>query len=250
VAGSRGSGAGSSAPFEPDDCLGCGRNLRHPLRSPAAGLCIDCYMRIPWIAAPACVRCGRNELCPDCRRRPSRYFRFSRSAVAYTPLMKEWLSAYKFRGNERWADPLAHMLQHGYRLLLDRMRETGAGRPHAIAYVPLSEVRLRERGFNQAEQLARRLGRAVGLPVLGLLERSRHSDRQSWKARRERVAGLRDAYRLSEAGRRMKICGTAAGQPRIVLVDDVYTTGTTLDECARVLAGELGAEVFGLTWGR
>jgi len=238
-------------------CLGCGASLRLPSsRSPAAGLCAVCYRGIPWIASPACLRCGRGTPCPDCRRRPVRHFRFSRSAVAYTPRMKEWLAAYKFRGDERWADAFAHMLLNGYRLLLDRLRETGAGRPHALAFVPLSGVRLRERGFNQAEQLALRLGRLVGLPVMDVLERNLHSDRQSWKARRERIAGLKGAYRLSETGRRIKMEGLcrkgapARGSLRIAVVDDVYTTGTTLDECARVLVEELGAEVFGLTWGR
>lgn len=245
-------------------CLGCGGPAGGIWRSPSDsrasalwfgpspasalhGLCADCYAAIPWITRLACRVCGRASPCPDCRRTAARHFVCSRSAVQYTPLMKDWLRMYKFRGHEKMAPLFGHMLMHGYRLLAAEMR----GRrmiPDAVTFVPVSAERIQERGFNQAEQLARCLGRTAGLSVLPLLMRVRHGGRQSTKSRRDRLKDLSGAF--------AKLPGADAFFPAqrrpqaIILVDDVYTTGSTLNECARVLREEWGAAVFGLTWAR
>jgi len=242
-------------------CLGCGgpvggamRDSRTSDRLPAAssgsampGLCADCYAAIPWIAHVACRICGRATPCPDCLRNATRYFLCSRSAVQYTPLMKDWLRMYKFRGHEKMAPLFGHMLMHGYRLLAAEMRKRRVI-PAAVTFVPASAERARERGFNQSEQMARYLGRATGIPVLPLLIRVRHGGRQSTKSRRDRLKDLRGAFEKLPGANMPAFPDRRP--PAIILVDDVYTTGSTLNECARILREQLGAAVFGLTWAR
>jgi len=103
-----------------------------------------------------------------------------------------------------------------------------AGRPfHLIVPVPLHPARKRERGFNQAELLARELQRAGDIPLSDVLQRIRYTTTQTRFDRSERMENLRGAFRLRR--------GCTVRDLRILLVDDVLTTGSTLSECASVL---------------
>ncbi|NQX61935.1 ComF family protein [Paenibacillus qinlingensis] len=215
------------------------------------GLCHGCYTRIPWIRKVVCLSCGRGEHCPDCRRKPHTYFVKSRSAVRYDETMKELLARYKYRGDERLKAVFGHMLVHAFQQLrLDRVSASAGQVRECITYVPVSEQRMQERGFNQAEQMARELGRRVNLPVLYLLKRSKHTAKQSFKKRSERIDDLAHVFEFdsTELGR---IIGY--GEPIIIyIVDDVYTTGSTMNQCAMVLKQEMSipVEICGLTWAR
>jgi len=246
-------------------------------RRELGALCPDCAGRIPWILAPLCRVCGRPERCEDCRRRRETHFVISRSAVRYDGTMREWLALYKYRGAERLEPVLAAMLAHA----LERMAaELGFAEPGKafgmLTAVPLSDERLAERGFNQAERLARRLAGWYGIPFAPLLRRIRHTEKMSFKSRSERLADVRGIFspdpllaavlvrrslsvsayaRLSAAGAgRLPQVNGNGSRPfhRILIVDDVYTTGSTMNEASRVLKGALGGEfeLFGLTWAR
>lgn len=228
----------------------------------ALGLCLECYSSIPWITRVICPVCGRGEECPDCKRERQHYFRMNRSAVRYDNKMKDLLALYKYRGDERLAFVLGGMLLHPYSLLLEELRlASDSERPRKqepifdfITFVPVSEERFSGRGFNQAEQLARVLGEKTGIPVEPFLYRVRATTKQSFKTRGERIKDMKGAFGISEEGMRT-ICKTE-GKPslkntrRLVLIDDVYTTGSTMNECAFVLTDQAGVEVFGLTWAR
>jgi predicted amidophosphoribosyltransferase len=280
------SGVLFSPPTEP--CAYCGQPIRG--KSNPLGLCPGCFAAIPWIAEIRCPICGRHEDCPDCKREYKRHFQISRSAVHYDDRMKEWLARYKYRGDERLAKLLGGMLFHGYAKLQEAVlfhsntkppeagtplsepshpskKRTPAGpasRPFdLITYVPVSAERFFERGFNQAEQLARELSGAVGLPVVSLLTRTRSTAKQSFKTRGERLKDMGGAFAPNEGGI-VELAKTVVhweGEPchfpkesivplRILLIDDVYTTGSTLNHCAAVLTSRLPAEVYGLTWAR
>lgn len=249
-------------------CLLCGRDaaaasssVTPPVVHPEACailrcLCRTCAASIPWITAPVCRICGRSEACPDCPRRTQRHVAFCRSAVRYNDRMREWLALYKFRGSEKLAPLFAAMLAYAY----ERMaREAGNSAFHAITAVPLASARLEERGFNQAEQLARQLAQWFQIPYVSLLGRTRHTRKQSQKDRRSRLQDMQGMFALA-APRQLQGLQSRHAQPlRILLVDDIYTTGSTINECAKALrspgshsgiAASATPIVYGLLWAR
>jgi len=216
--------------------------VHHPKpRQALASLCGLCLRAIPWIVYPVCPVCGRAESCEDCVRRKIRSYTISRCAVRYTEMMKDWLALYKYRGNEGVETVLAAMIAFAY----ERLCEAANSEFHAVTSVPLAPERLRERGFNQAERLAIRLADWYGLSYRPMLHRLRHTEKQSLKSRLGRVVDMRGNFAADRS---------ALFSGNILLLDDVYTTGSTLDECARVLkqaAGEDEApKVYGLLWAR
>lgn len=232
------------------ECLLCKQTSSDGVKE--LGLCLSCYMRIPWIRTVLCAICGRGEVCYDCQRRGHAYFSRSRSAVRYDKMMKELLARYKYRGDERLKTVIGLMLVHAYHLLQEEMREFStdpASIKRLITFVPVSERRLLERGFNQAEQMAIELGRKVGLPVFPLLKRSKHTDKQSFKNRSERLDDLVHVFEINELQLKQLI-GCQAASYVIYIVDDVYTTGSTMNQCAKILGETLPAKVFGITWAR
>ncbi len=274
-------------------CLTCGKTISERVRG-YPEICLSCYLSIPWIKSPRCRVCGRQVGCPDCTRtgQAPRSFVMNRSAVAYSPAMREWLAQYKYRGNEAYGTILARMTGVAYRQMAKELEEADfigngkvGGTPyrfHAVTSVPVSIDRMQERGFNQAARLAYGAATAGRIPLLNLLERSRHTEKQSFKTRWERLHDLHDVFRPSalaaekllaavdEVKRKRSKISLRAGRPepfsqilldptpepvRILLVDDVYTTGSTLEACSRVLhelCEQMGrrAEIFCLTWAR
>ncbi|WP_284643207.1 ComF family protein [Paenibacillus silviterrae] len=163
--------------------------------------------------------------------------------------MKSWLALYKYRGQERLSGVLGPMLMHALQLhRADGKRES----TEYITFVPLSRERFDERGFNQAEQLAIELGKRAQIPVLPLFKRNRHTNKQSLKARAERVEDMRGVFRLKPAGMEgIQRLLRQHSRIKLYIVDDVYTTGSTLNECARVVKEHFPAiDVYGLNWAR
>ena len=212
-------------------------------------LCRRCAASIPWIRPGniRCKHCGRPEDCPDCPRRKNPQIVANRSAVRYDGAMKDWLSLYKYRGDERLLAVFARMLEGVFDRMLDefRLRREDIA---LVTHVPLSAERLEERGFNQAERIARALAASRRLPAAPLLRRTRHTGKQSFKTRADRLSDLAGVFEpLPDA--KDRIAGIP--QPVIILIDDVYTTGSTLNECARTVRSIApSARVYGLTWAR
>ena len=113
---------------------------------------------------------------------------------------------------------------------------------HAIIPVPLHSARERERGFNQAALLAKLLGRTSGIPVQEALNRVRYTTSQTAFDRAERIENLRGAFQVRE--------NSDVRNMRLLLVDDVLTTGSTLSECARVLKKAGALSVHAITAAR
>ena len=188
----------------------------------------------------------------------------NRSAVRYDPLMREWLAVYKYRGKERMAALLGTMLGTAYLALQREMTLS----PHmlwqakAVTFVPVSRERYIERGFNQAERLAEVLSREVRLPVIPMLMRTQHTEKQSYKSRRERVESMRNIFAVHEDASiymkkiLMNLPQNQKHQPiHLILVDDVYTTGSTLEACSQAMKrwGEergIHFKIYTLTWAR
>lgn len=225
-------------------CAYCGTVPRYSGLNPL-GVCRTCFEAIPWVREIVCPICGRYEACPDCTRRVDRPLLLNRSAVQYDERMKELLALYKYRGDEKLKLLLGRMLVQAYRLFPEGIRFD------VMTYVPLSRDRYAERGFNQAEQTARVLSAQVKVPVAPLLVRMRHTDKQSFKSRQERLQDLKGVFTVdSDRAARLKR-HFGSGKIRIVIVDDVYTTGSTLNQCAAAIREALPqSEVYGLCWAR
>lgn len=229
-------------------------------------LCAGCRGQIPWISAIRCTACGRGEPCEDCSRRERAVLLANRAAVRYTPFMKELLARYKYRGSERLSPLFGQMAGYAFAQLQtlwdgsssDRNRrpKRAAPAPVALTYVPLSERRLEERGFNQAEAMAAGIGQQFRLPVVPLLQRQRHTEKMSYKTRRERLTSLDNAFAVRPDGmeRLSRLFPSAPPPPiHVVIVDDVYTTGSTMHRCAEIIDAwhePDAVRLYGLTWAR
>jgi len=246
-------------------------------------VCYKCVNLIPWIRALGCADCGRAIRCPDCQRHPLRNdgLRANRSVVRYDEQMKQWLSQYKFKGDRVYELLMVRMMQLAYEPLLstvwERRRSIRGGGitalfqgkreailPDLITYVPSTRERIQVRGFNQAEQFARALGREWGRPVVELLARTQDAEKQSKQSRIGREYSMSNAFEPHQWAERSlqeawSACKVREGIPltelRLLLIDDVYTTGSTLRACSRPLSSicwELGCPVsiVSYTWAR
>ncbi len=201
-----------------------------------AYICMACRPLFSLAGPPRCDVCWTPEgerTCERCRyRRPA--FNGARSAFVYDGPARDAVLALKFAGLAAIAKTMAVPMA-------ERLMEWDPP-VSAIVPVPLAASRKRSRGYNQSELLAREIGRLANLPVLaGALIRRRSTPPQvrqfDWEARRDNVAGA------FAAGQRVVDGG-------LLLVDDVITTGATLDACARVLLSAGGDRVFALTFAR
>ncbi|MCW3795522.1 ComF family protein [Paenibacillus sp. LS1] len=268
-------------------CLTCG--TRAILSSIYPGICPRCVKQIPWIRSIRCLRCGRGVGCPDCVRphMHNRSFISNRSAVQYNTLMKEWIGMYKFRGHERYAPLLTALMIQAFQAMSDErnyalakeppapvahpatpaQQKKPPWRPDVVTYVPVSSERLAERGFNQAERLAAGLATACHLPIVDLLQRQINTTKQSFKSRGERIETMKNAFSINPDGMHLvedlyrephlpTQKGISHARPiQILLIDDIYTTGSTLDACGRVILNtcfrmEIPVEIYTLTLAR
>lgn len=219
----------------PRSCAHCRGDL--PFRDEGP-LCAACAAALPPPPEPSCSRCAaalgaRLGLCGACS---GRLFacRLIRAAAAHRGSAASLVHAFKFRGSPGAARAAGRLLA------ADRARRPELAGFDAVVAVPLHPRRERERGYNQAEILAREVAAASGLPLLNLLERKRAAA-PSWSlGRARRKAELAGAFAARP--------GDGAAGKRLLLVDDVCASATTLEECALALrragAADVAASVF------
>ena len=216
----------------PTYCLGCG--------SQGDILCHTCVSSLSWLSPPYCDVCsdpGIAGVCRTCRRQ----LRFSTASLAgirspyiMEGILREAIHSFKYRNARIAAECLG-------KLLADYFRNNSLP-GNVLVPVPLHHSKLRQRGYNQAELLAKVLGKSSGLPIeTGLLTRSRNSPPQAGSTdvnqRRDNTAGAFN-------------CRTDATGLACILVDDVCTTGSTLGACAEALVQAGASSVWALTVAR
>jgi ComF family protein len=213
----------------PPRCPGCGRM--------GVAFCERCRAQVGLIAPPVCRRCGcalpQDGLCARCRALPSNLDGILAVAVFADPL-RQAIHALKYENNTALAAPLGSMMVGLWQL---------GGMPQAdlILPVPLHTRRHAERGYNQSRLLARVLGRGVGVPVdERILVRQRHTLPQVGLGVSERQQNVEGAFACR---------GDLQGKTMVV-VDDVCTTGATLEACAAALRASGAAGVWGFTLAR
>jgi ComF family protein len=228
--------------FFPRVCVACDEGLDD--RDDGL-VCGRCWARLPRLPAPQCARCGhpkaRRGDCAVCALLPP-FVRAARSVCwVPDPVSSPILGALKYEG---WPAVAAAM---GERMARLPWPEDVVEERVALLPVPLARVRERERGFNQAERLAAAVGRHWAIPVwTDVLERTRATPSQTRLTPGERLANVHRAFSLTNGDDAVpRIRGR-----HLVLVDDVLTTGATLNACADVLFDAGARTLSYLTFGR
>ena len=226
----------------PVDCTAC----RIPLsEDPIPLFCSACWHKIVPLQQPGCARCNRpfpspmastyspTHVCQPCATRPPSYTK-AWTLYPYLPPLQDAICLLKYRGKIALTSALAQ-------LMIQRLPSLPA--VDLIMPVPLHPTRLREREFNQSLLLADRVGASLNQPIsYANLIRNTPSPPQTMLSRRGRLKNLRGAFRVQEPD--------AVLGKRILLIDDVYTTGTTVNECAKTLRKAGSSDVFVLTLAR
>ncbi len=209
--------------------------------SPIEGfICSGCLEGLPRVEPPLCELCGAPledealDLCSECATR-QRGFELARSFGYYEGRLARLIQGLKYEREGALARELApYLLWAGGSLL---------ARAEALTFVPMTRRVRRSRGFNQAELLARELGGLTGLRVVPALRKVRETPSQAQLRGRERRENVRGAFAPHRGS-------TARGLRCIALIDDVYTTGATAEECSRALKAAGWREVYVLTVAR
>ncbi len=223
----------------PPFCLACEKPLGP---APELLFCPDCLERLHYIKSPLCPCCGRVYLvapggdhhCGACLTTPYHFSR-ARALFLYEEPLKKVIHRFKYQGKTACLPSLARLARH-----LPNIPEEE--RPDWIVPVPLHPTRLRERGFNQALLLARAFFPKDRRITANLLIRSRSTEPQTNFNGSARRTNLKNAFAVVNPQ-------LFAGK-KILLIDDVFTTGTTVNECARVLKKAGASEVMVLTLAR
>jgi ComF family protein len=230
----------------PAPCRICDGILDTGKLIPFCHACVEALTQT--LPEPLCAQCGRPIVSsaiaegislPQCHlcRRQVYAFDFARSFAAYTPRMSRAILVLKYEN----VIPLGAWFARRLAGLIERQLEGFAA--DVVVPVPLDQGRQRERGYNQAELIARPLARLLGIPFRSyLLVRTRPRPNRLRLTRRERWETVRGAYATHKMAQVDKL--------RVLLVDDVFTTGATLDACSRALKGAGAARVIGLTVAR
>lgn len=214
----------------PERCLGCG--LR------GTDLCRACGTEVPRLGTEVCPICAvpsrLARICQRCRSEPAA-LDGARAACRFDGVVRTAIHDLKYRGIRGRASLLGN-------LVVDALLE----RPLALDIlvpVPLARSRLRQRGFNQSELIAVRLGEKLEVPVLGTcLERTRETPRQVGKSESERRENVLGAFACVDQ--------EATSGRRVGVVDDVMTTGATLNACAEALKLAGARRVYGIVVAR
>lgn len=225
----------------PSSCALCGANGRH-------AICAGCHAAYFGMTQARCRQCAavlralpptEDERCGDCLALPPA-FDATIAVVDYRPPTDQLALALKFGGRLALAPVFAQLQRDA---LLRNQAATAL--PEWLTAVPLGPRRLRERGFNQALEVAKPLARLLGLPLYPqLLQRLRDTQAQSSLQRDERQGNLREAFTVSPA-----FLDTVRGR-HVGVVDDVLTTGATLNEVAATLKRHGAARVTNLVFAR
>lgn len=223
------------------NCAGCGR----PMDDEPGAYCWECRAELPAVAVPYCRRCGDPAAgeasgdydCAACARKEPA-FDWARSAMHYRGAVQRAVRDFKYHAALWMQEEFAEWLA----ALWGTCPEDRRGAT-AVVPVPMHWRRLRTRGYNQARLVAESFARRVGLPCRARwLRRARPTPTQTRLSARGRAENVRGCF---ETGRWAPLEGA-----RVVLVDDVMTTGATLDECARTLKRAGAAWVAALTVAR
>ncbi|MEI7641349.1 MAG: ComF family protein [bacterium] len=225
--------------FFSTQCAGCKRYIKD---FKYLYLCEECFEKISAPQAPFCQRCHKplnnavTQECHECGERKN-HFSYSRSAGIYSDSLREALHMFKFEAKKGFIRVLGeYMIKN-----IDPVIFAGVD---FIIPVPVSRATLGEREYNQTELLADYLGKKYKLSVKKSVVKIKETARQSTLERQQRLTNLRGAFKVDS-----KALTLVAGKV-VVVVDDIYTTGSTINEMAKILKKAGALEVRAVTLAR
>ena len=213
------------------------RSVPRPVGGCACSACLGDLGTLP---GPRCGQCGGTldgalEACGECLRLGPRPWTLAVSAFRFDGVARQVIHRFKYQGDTALARPLAAAMAANWRL-------HGSGQPDVVTAVPLHWSKRAARGYNQAELLAELVSRELCLPLEALLRRCRRTAQQAMLDFDERQQNMRGVFAVRSSAR--------LGGRRVLLVDDVLTTGATLAEASRTLLAADAAAVSILTAAR
>ena len=198
-------------------------------------VCQECRGKPIYVTEPSCKRCGkpieheRQEYCYDCQRNHREYTQ-GKAVWVHKGIVKESVYRFKYQNRREYA---AYYAQEIVRIYGDWIRARGID---GIVPVPLHKSRRRQRGYNQAELLAQEVGRRMDLPVYPkLLLRVRKTKAQKRLDDRERKNNLKKAFKIGKNKVQLE---------HILIIDDIYTTGSTINEAAAELKKTGAVDIY------
>ena len=199
-------------------------------------ICSACLDRLPKIQDPICQKCGepfdgnigQNFQCQNCLGLTHDFF-FARASLKSLPNAFHLVHSLKYQRKFFLARDLSKLLQQTWE---EESRLEKFSKDALLVPVPLHWRRQQWRQGNQAHELARELSKRINLPCLNALRRIRSTQTQTKRNRRQRLSNLHGAFRIKNAYRE------SLRGANIILIDDVFTTGATAHQCARVLRRE------------
>lgn len=230
----------------PLDCKICEKPIRE---SKGYSICKDCFKTIELIERPYCIKCGkpliptdffkqnREILCLDCKRKKYS-FEFSRSTGVYDKVLKKCIHLFKYYGEKKLAKPLG-------KLMVDYLSKNDEFKKKVdlIIPVPLHKNDLKKRGFNQSVLLSKVIGDYFSVPVgEKVLIKKKSTPFQVNLSKKEREKNILRAFSVEKPE---EIKGK-----NILILDDVFTTGSTVEECAKELKEARAKNIYVLTLAR
>lgn len=192
-------------------------------------LCKDCFQELHFIQ-DGCVKCGKPiiyhslekqdiEGCSYCFEKGF-YFNKSISCIEYTDISKYMILGFKYRNKTYMAKYIAIIMKEKLDLEVINF--------DYILFVPLHKTRLKKRGFNQAEKISKELSNIIDIPILNCVYRKENTKRLYKLSRKERKTELKNAFEVNENIKKAK-------NKNILLIDDIFTTGSTVNEISKIL---------------
>lgn len=219
--------------FYPPRCPVC-----HDIVQPGRKMiCDTCAKKLPFVQGTVCERCGKpveetEKLCFDCQNL-EHVFDQGMGIFLYNDIMRKSMHFFKYQGRKEYGEFYARAAWKRSREMLT------CWKPEVIVPIPVHKIRLRERGYNQAEVIAEKLSALTGIPVeTGYIIRKENTKAQKDLTPKERRENLQCAFILGKV---------KVHHDRILLLDDIYTTGSTMDAVSKLLKQGGAKEIYALS---
>ena len=202
-------------------------------------ICDDCMKIIDKLEEPVCEKCGDriisgNKLCDFCKT-GNYCFDENKSYCYYNDASSKIVKSFKYGARKYYAKHMAEMMTADMNYFAD---------VDYLTFVPIAKSRFRERGFNQAEELAKEISKITGIKVLDLLFKLETGKHQAGLSRKDRLENLKETFSISGDYKEI-VKGKV-----VLIIDDVFTTGATLDECSKTLKKLKPSKVKTLTFAK